>query len=70
MATIAKWEDSLAEMTEKELGEIDSALDTLSKWSLFETEYGEMRVIRAIVASHLIYRIIYNAKKERVESIR
>lgn len=52
MPTIKQWEDSLHQISEDKLEDIENALHTLSNWALFEGTYPEMKTYRAI-ANHI-----------------
>jgi len=49
MPKLIEWENSLKLMSDKDLEDIASSLDTLSHWGMWGLNYPEMRIIRKIV---------------------
>ena len=49
MPKYEEWENSLLLMSDKELGGLGTALDTLDRWGMFKLSYPEMRTLRKII---------------------
>jgi len=68
MATIKEWEDSVKEMTGKQVEETLQAIRTLRKWEPFTTAYSEMRVLETIMVS--VFEDVHKPKAKTTKTRR
>lgn len=69
MAKITQWEDSLSYRTDEEVLEIEKALNVLSKWELFEKEYGGLAQLRTITGFEITSRAVRTTQKKTMKEL-
>ena len=49
MPTIAQWENDISVLSDEELQSIETSLDKLKSWNMFETAFSDMAHIRLMI---------------------
>ena len=61
MATIRQWEDDLSILSDREINNVEDALNVLAQWEIFEKEFGpfhRLARLRSIVSHESTKRLM------------
>ena len=62
MPTIAQWENDISVLSDEELQSIETSLDKLKSWNMFENSYPEMSHIRLMINHETTTRLLAKHK--------